>query len=105
MNLNVRYNRQEKRTRILIGSKPNWSVEMILRDVIQIIIEELVDYPGAVEVKEIKGTSLIVYEISVGEGEVGKIIGKQGRTALALRNLVSSIATKNHLRVVIEIVE
>lgn len=70
------------------------------------IIRELVDKPDDVTVREVETDSMVVYEIRVGDGDVGKVIGRQGRTATALRTLVSAITAKGgDKRAVMEIIE
>jgi uncharacterized protein len=73
------------------------------RDVVEVLARALTDKPEHVEVVESqhKGTTLI--ELFVGPGELGKVIGKQGRTAAALRTLVATAAEKEGMTVTLEI--
>ena len=73
------------------------------RDVVEVLARALTDKPEHVEVVESqhKGTTLI--ELFVGPGELGKLIGKQGRTAAALRTLVATAAEKEGMTVTLEI--
>ena len=76
-----------------------------IKDLITKILEALVDNPDKVEVKEIAGDKSIIFELRVGEGDLGKIIGKKGRTAQAVRTVVSAAAMKIGKRTVLEILE
>lgn len=78
---------------------------MGLKELTEYIVKALVDHPEKVEVKEISGEKSIIFELKVGEGELGKVIGKEGRTAKAIRTIISSAAMKQGKRTVIEIVE
>jgi predicted RNA-binding protein YlqC (UPF0109 family) len=72
---------------------------------IQYIARELVDKPDEVDVQEFDEEGEIVIELHVAEDDLGKVIGKQGRTARAMRNLLSAAATKRKKRYALEIVE
>ncbi|MBH31881.1 MAG: RNA-binding protein [Candidatus Marinimicrobia bacterium] len=77
-----------------------------MKELLDQIIRELVDKPDDVTVREVETDSMVVYEIRVGDGDVGKVIGRQGRTATALRTLVSAITAKGgDKRAVMEIIE
>lgn len=76
-----------------------------MKPFIELLIRALVDYPDKVEVTEVSGETSDVYEIRVGPGELGKVIGKQGRTVRALRTIVSSAAAREQRRVVLELLE
>lgn len=76
-----------------------------LRDLITIIGKALVDLPEHVEVKEVAGEQTTVIEIKVDKTDLGKIIGKQGRTARALRTILTAASTKLKKRTVLEIIE
>jgi len=65
----------------------------------------LVDNPEQVKVNEIEGERTSVIELSVAKEDLGKIIGKQGRTARAMRTILSAASTKNNKRAVLEIIE
>jgi len=78
---------------------------MGLKELTEYIVKALVDHPDKVEVKEISGEKSIIFELKVGEGELGKVIGKEGRTAKAIRTIISSAAMKQGKRTVIEIIE
>jgi len=76
-----------------------------MKDLIEHIAKALVDYPDEVEVREIAGERTIVYELKVGEGDIGKIIGKGGKTAKAIRTIVTAASMKTGKRAVLEILE
>ena len=76
-----------------------------LKVLIEYIVKALVDNPEKVEVKEIAGEKSIIYELKVGEGDLGKVIGKEGRTAKAIRTIITAAAMKQGKRTVLEIIE
>lgn len=77
----------------------------MMKELVQSIAEALVDQPELVEVKEVTGDRVTLFELHVGDGEVGKVIGKKGRTANAIRTILGSVSTKNGKRAELEIVE
>lgn len=78
---------------------------MDLRELVVFLARALVDNPDQVEVREVQAEQTTVLELSVAKEDMGKVIGKQGRTAKALRTVVNAAATKLRKRVVLEIVE
>ena len=76
-----------------------------MKDLIVYIAKALVDNPDAVEVSEIAGEQTSVIELRVAKEDIGKIIGKQGKTARAMRTLLSAASTKIRKRAVLEIIE
>ena len=76
-----------------------------MKELIEYIVKALVDTPDKVQVNEIAGEKSIIYELKVGEGDLGKIIGKEGRTAKAIRTIITAAAMKQGKRTVIEIIE
>ena len=76
-----------------------------MKDLIKRIAQALVDHPEQVEVSEVKGENVLVLELRVAKADIGKIIGKQGRTAQAIRTILSAASAKMKIRTVIEIVE
>jgi len=76
-----------------------------MRDTIELVIKALVDEPEAVEVREIDRNGTTRLEIRVAQSDMGKIIGKQGRTVRALRSLVYAAGLKQHRRFVLDVVE
>jgi len=72
---------------------------------VEAIAKSLVDDPDAVEVKETEENQTIIIELRVAPGDMGKVIGKQGRIAKALRTVVKAAAIKENKKVVVEIVQ
>jgi len=77
----------------------------MLKDLVEYIAKSLVDNPDAVQVKEIEGEQTSVIELKVAKEDLGKVIGKQGRTARAIRTILSAASTKVKKRAVLEIIE
>ena len=76
-----------------------------MKDLIAYIAKALVDKPEEVVVTEIEGQQTSVIELKVAKEDLGKVIGKQGRTALALRTILSGASAKMKKRSVLEIIE
>ena len=76
-----------------------------MRELIEFIAKALVDAPDSVEVTEIEGEQTSVIELKVAKEDLGKVIGKQGRTARAMRTILSAASTKLRKRSVLEILE
>jgi predicted RNA-binding protein YlqC (UPF0109 family) len=76
-----------------------------MKELIKYIAQALVDNPDVVEVSEIIGEQASVLELRVAKEDLGKVIGKQGRTAKAMRTILSAASTKIHKRTVLEIIE
>ena len=76
-----------------------------LRDLIEYVSKSLVDVPDEVKVTEIVGEQTTVVELRVDKSDLGKVIGKQGRTARALRIILNAASTKLKKRAVLEIIE
>jgi predicted RNA-binding protein YlqC (UPF0109 family) len=77
----------------------------MLKGLIEFIAKALVDNPDQVKVSEIEGEQTSVIELKVAKEDLGKVIGKQGRTARAMRTILAASSTKNHKRSVLEILE
>jgi uncharacterized protein len=75
-----------------------------LKETVEYIVRELVDTPDEVNVTEIPGDEAITYEVRVAPDDLGKVIGKQGRIANALRTIIKAVAMKNKQKVYVEIV-
>ena len=75
-----------------------------MKEILQTIILNLVDNKDAVTINELDGEKTITYEVKVASEDMGKIIGKQGKTAQAIRTIAKSLAAKEHKRVVIEFI-
>ena len=76
-----------------------------MKDLLIQIVKALVDDPEQVQVNEIEGTQTVVLELSVANSDMGRVIGKQGRTANAIRTLLNAASGKVRKRYVLEIVE
>lgn len=76
-----------------------------MRELIAYVVRFLVDHPDAVEVKEIEGEQTRVLELRVAKSDMGKVIGKQGRTARALRTILAAASARLNKRTVLEILE
>jgi len=76
-----------------------------MKDLIAYIAKALVDKPEEVGVTEIEGKQTSVIELKVAKEDLGKVIGKQGRTARAMRTILSAASTKINKRSVLEIIE
>lgn len=74
-------------------------------DLIKHIAKALVDHPEEVKVTELKGELSSVIELKVAKDDVGKIIGKQGKTAQAIRTILSTSSAKLHKKIVLEIID
>jgi predicted RNA-binding protein YlqC (UPF0109 family) len=76
-----------------------------MKNLIEVIAKSLVDKPEEVKILEIQGERTAVFELRVAKGDLGKVIGKQGKTARAIRTIVNATATKLKKRAVLEIIE
>jgi len=77
----------------------------MLKELVEFMARALVDNPEKVRVSEIEGEQTSVIELRVAKEDLGKVIGKQGRTARAMRTLLSAASTKIRKRTVLEIIE
>lgn len=75
------------------------------KDLIEFIAKSLVDDPTSVEVRQIEGENSVVIELKVGHDDIGRVIGKQGRIAKAMRTLLSVATGKSPKRYTLEIIE
>lgn len=76
-----------------------------MKELIETIVRAIVDNPGDVQVTEISGENTTVIELHVNPSDLGKVIGKQGRTARSMRALLAAAATRENKRAVLEILE
>lgn len=74
-------------------------------ELVEYIAKALVDNPDEVEVNELEGSQSIIIELKVAQEDMGKVIGKQGRIAKAIRTVVKAAAIKENKRVVVEIIQ
>lgn len=75
-----------------------------MKELVEIIAKSLVDNPEAVRVNEVSGEQSTILELKVAPEDMGKVIGKQGRIAKAIRTVVKAAAIKDNKRVVVEII-
>ena len=76
-----------------------------MKELVEYLAKSLVDNPDAVVVTEVEGEQTSVLELKVAKEDLGKVIGKQGRTARAMRTILSAASTKKKKRCVLEILE
>lgn len=76
-----------------------------MKDLISYIAQALVDHPEQVSVSEVEGDQTSVLELTVAKEDLGKVIGKQGRTARAMRTILNAASAKIKKRTVLEIIE
>jgi predicted RNA-binding protein YlqC (UPF0109 family) len=76
-----------------------------MRETIEMVVKALVDDSDAVEVRELERNGTTRIEVRVAQSDMGKVIGKQGRTVRALRSLVYAAGVKQHRRFVLDVVE
>ncbi|MBC8287771.1 MAG: KH domain-containing protein [Nitrospinae bacterium] len=77
----------------------------MVKDLILMIAKSLVDKPDEVDLQEVEGEKTTVLELRVAKEDLGKVIGKQGKTARAMRTILNATATKLKKRAVLEIIE
>ena len=76
-----------------------------MKELVELIAKALVDHPDEVNVKEVERDQKTVVELRVSPGDLGKVIGRQGRTARAIRTILAAAGTKLKKRFVLEILE
>ncbi|MDO8589322.1 MAG: KH domain-containing protein [Armatimonadota bacterium] len=76
-----------------------------MKDLIEILVKALVDHPDNVDIREVSESDSVTYEIRVAEDDMGKVIGKGGKIANALRTVAKAAAMKDRTRVYVEIVQ
>ncbi|MCX6356509.1 MAG: KH domain-containing protein [Candidatus Aureabacteria bacterium] len=76
-----------------------------MKEFIEYVVKALVDNPNEVSVTQIDGEKTVIFELRCNESDIGKVIGKQGRTIKAIRTLLGSAAAKADVRAMLEIVE
>lgn len=76
-----------------------------MKDLVEILAKALVDHPEEVQVNQVEGEQSIILELRVSQEDMGKVIGKQGRIAKAIRTLVKAAAAKEGKRVIVEIIQ
>jgi len=92
------------RLRLRLGSSESLG-DKAMRETIEMIVKSLVDDPKTVDIREVDRNGATLIEVRVAPQDVGKIIGRQGRTIRALRSLARAAGTKQNRRYLLEIVE
>ena len=77
----------------------------MLSELVECMVKAMVDDPDAVEVSEATGERTSVIELKVAKGDIGKVIGKQGRNIHAIRAILGAVSSKLHRRAVLEIID
>jgi predicted RNA-binding protein YlqC (UPF0109 family) len=72
---------------------------------VEFVVKALVDHPEQVDIKEVDGERTVVFELRLNQSDIGKVIGKSGRTITAIRSLLTSAAAKQGKRAMLEIIE
>ena len=76
-----------------------------MKELVEVIAKSLVDYPDEVQVTETENDKAVVLELKVAQSDMGKVIGKQGRIAKAIRTAVKAAASKEDRKVIVEIMQ
>ncbi len=76
-----------------------------MKELVEVIAKSLVDYPDQVQVSERAAGKTTVVELKVAPSDMGKVIGKQGRIAKAIRSVVKAAASRENIKVVVDIIE
>ncbi len=76
-----------------------------MRELVEFIAKSLVDNPDQVEVNEVEGSQSLIIELKVADEDMGRVIGKQGRIAKAIRTVVTAASIKENKKVVVEIIQ
>ena len=76
-----------------------------MKELIEFVVKALVDDPSAVDIKEVAGDKTTIYELRAAKSDIGKVIGKRGRTASAIRTLMNAVSARQGKRAVLEIIE
>jgi predicted RNA-binding protein YlqC (UPF0109 family) len=76
-----------------------------MKELVQFLAQQLVNNPNAVEVKETQRDTASVLELRVAKEDLGRVIGKQGRTAKSIRTILNAVASRTNRKIVLEIIE
>ncbi len=76
-----------------------------MKELIEFIVKALVDDPSSIEITEVAGDKITIYELRAAKSDIGKVIGKRGRTASAIRTLINAVSARQGKRAVLEIIE
>ncbi|MCF0125405.1 MAG: KH domain-containing protein [Clostridia bacterium] len=75
-----------------------------MEEILKTIISNLVDNKDAIEINKVDGEKAIIFEVKVAEGDMGKVIGRQGRLAKSIRTVMKAVGTKEHKKVSVEFI-
>jgi len=78
---------------------------MKMKEIIEFIVKALVDDPDSVDIKEVVGDKITIFELRASKNDIGKVIGKRGRTAGAIRTILNAVSARQGKRAVLEIIE
>jgi predicted RNA-binding protein YlqC (UPF0109 family) len=76
-----------------------------MKELVEFLAQQLVNSPDAVEVRETQGETASVLELRVAKEDLGRVIGKQGRTAKSIRTILNAVASRTNRKVILEIIE
>lgn len=76
-----------------------------MKELIEFIVKALVDDPASIDIQEVAGDKITIYELRSSKSDIGKIIGKKGRTASAIRTILNAVSARQGKRAVLEIIE
>lgn len=76
-----------------------------MKEILEVIIKNLVDNPDEVSINEKAEESSVTYEVKVAKDDMGKVIGKQGKMAKAIRSVIKAVAVKAHKKVTVEFLD
>ena len=76
-----------------------------MKEIVQFVAQQLVSHPEAVEVEETRGTAASFIALRVAKEDLGRVIGKEGRTAKSIRTILNAVASRTNRKVVLEIIE
>jgi uncharacterized protein len=76
-----------------------------MKDLVLFLAKQLVNHPDQVEVKETQGDTASILELKVAREDIGRVIGKQGRTAKSIRTILNAVASRTNRKVILEIIE
>lgn len=76
-----------------------------MKELIEFIVKALVDDPSSIDITEVVGDKITIYELRAAKSDIGKVIGKRGRTASAIRTILNAVSARQGKRAVLEIIE
>lgn len=76
-----------------------------MKDILEVVIKNLVDNPEEVSINEVTEAKSICYEVKVAKNDMGKVIGKQGKMAKAIRSIMKAVAVKEHKKINVEFLD